>query len=128
MKHSPWNSHHTGVNSYAVYPGERYCQPAVPFFAAGCKRVLWPTGWLLTPALLGIVGASVLGFGTADQVSDSEVRPDNAMSASCGSNHDNKAAFLANIDTTAATAGISLYIIENLFVFQRNNNLRRSFW
>lgn len=111
MKYPAWNKNSVRPNpyaSYAQYP-QGYQQPAGPAFpsAIDWARVLWPNGWYLTPAIIGFLGASALGFAAGCDV--------NSKTADVVTN--GKAALMSNVYTLIATAGISLYIVENLFSF-----------
>ncbi|KLU64092.1 MULTISPECIES: hypothetical protein [Desulfosporosinus] len=95
------------------------------------SRLLWPNGCFLTPAIIGIAGASILGFSVT--ILDSSCTLDKGMAehevfersevnctnkSSCANEKiaSQKAVFLVNIYTLIATASISLYIIGNLFL------------
>lgn len=132
-KYSPLNYYPSKPNnlySSHGYP-KRTIPPALPTTNKIIwSRIFWPNGWFLTPALLGTMGASVLGLSVTQL--ESSCTLDNGLTESCAFEsselncmdkcnclnkkiRSHKIVFLVNIYTAVATSSISLYIIGNLF-------------
>ena len=138
MKYTPWKNYSQSTNPYALYAGQRYQKTASAASPAGTNwaKVLWPNGWLLIPAWVGIGGAGILGFalsyenfekdclepaaGSRQKESDNKGSAGGAGAATAsgqgfGTVRGGKEVFIANVYTLIATAGISCFVLENLF-------------